>query len=89
MCCWFVCAVNCRCLFERSEKLFVAQVCYTGTFAAYLPRWTIFRKASPIMQIVIDRDRQILYTRSQSGVIAVSLSNPFHCISNLLDYTEV
>lgn len=48
------------------------QVCYTGRFEAYLPRWSIFRRASPIMQVVIDRDRQILYTRSQSGAIGVS-----------------
>ncbi|DBA89731.1 TPA: hypothetical protein ACH3X2_004613 [Trebouxia sp. C0005] len=45
------------------------KMCYTGTFAAYLPRWTVFRRASPIMQIIIDRDRQILYTRSQAGAI--------------------
>ncbi|KAL0048046.1 hypothetical protein WJX82_006459 [Trebouxia sp. C0006] len=45
------------------------KMCYTGTFAAYLPRWTVFRRASPIMQIIIDRDRQILYTRSRAGAI--------------------
>ena len=47
------------------------QMCYTGTFAAYLPRWTVFRRASPIMKIIIDRDRQILCTRSQAGAIMV------------------
>ena len=49
------------------------QVCYTGGFAAYLPSlaWPIFRRATAVMQIAIDQDRQILYTRSQAGVIVV------------------
>lgn len=57
------------------------QVCYTGRFEAYLPRWSIFRRASPLMQIVIDRERQILYTRSQSGAIGVSCLHAAYILS--------
>ncbi len=60
---------NCRQIWTYIS--FAMQMCYTGTFAAYLPRWTVFRRASPIMQIIIDRDRQILYTRSRAGAIMV------------------
>lgn len=57
------------------ERGFALQVDHSSGFSAYLPSFVpaLWQKPSPILELAFDKERQILYTRSQKSSIEVSL----------------